>query len=118
VHVCCRGIAFVRRRRKESALDGGVCRRRVVLLPDRLADRVVGRDRAERQTRRFFIRADEHDRSGRGDGVAVVRGWFADYRKDLGYSGREQWDPMFNVFVGVLLFGALMWAIYRRKPVE
>jgi len=45
-------------------------------------------------------------------------GWFADYRKDLGYTGREQWDPMFNVFVGVLLFGALMWGIYRRRPVE
>ena len=45
-------------------------------------------------------------------------GWFADYRKGLGFSGREQWDPMFNVYVGVLLFGALFSALYRRKPVE
>jgi MFS family permease len=45
-------------------------------------------------------------------------GWFADYQKDRGLSGREQWDPMFNVFVGVLLMGAIMWALYRRRPVE
>jgi sugar phosphate permease len=45
-------------------------------------------------------------------------GFFADYQKGLGYSGREQWDPMFNVFVGVLLLGALTWAMYRRRPVN
>jgi sugar phosphate permease len=45
-------------------------------------------------------------------------GFFADYQKALGYTGREQWDPMFNVFVAVLLIGALAWALYRRRPVE
>jgi sugar phosphate permease len=45
-------------------------------------------------------------------------GYFADYQRSLGYTGREQWDPMFNVFVGVLLLGALAWAMYRRRPVE
>jgi MFS family permease len=53
---------------------------------------------------------------------AMVSQWFvgaySDYRKDLGYTGRDQWDPMFDVFVGVLLLGALTWAMYRRRPVE
>lgn len=45
-------------------------------------------------------------------------GFFADYQKGLGFSGREKWDPMFNVFVGVLLLGAIAWGMYRRRPVE
>lgn len=53
---------------------------------------------------------------------AMVSQWFvgafSDYRRDLGFSGREQWDPMFDVFVGVLLLGALTWAAYRKRPVE
>ncbi len=44
-------------------------------------------------------------------------GTFADWRKSLGYTGREQWDPMFNVYVGVLLLAALTWAMYRKRPV-
>jgi hypothetical protein len=44
-------------------------------------------------------------------------GWYADQRKALGYTGREQWDPMFDVFVVVLLVGAGAWALYRRRPI-
>ena len=45
-------------------------------------------------------------------------GAFADWRKDLGYAGREQWDPMFNVYIIVLLIGALSWLAYRKRPLE
>lgn len=41
-------------------------------------------------------------------------GVFADYQKAQGLSGREQWDPMFPVYIGVLLLGALCWANYRK----
>jgi hypothetical protein len=44
-------------------------------------------------------------------------GAFADRRESLGYSGREQWDPMFDVYVGVLLVGAASWAMYRHKAI-
>src|SRR5262249_15479934 len=40
-------------------------------------------------------------------------GAFADWREEMGFSGREQWDPMFNAYVAVLLLGALAWASYR-----
>jgi len=43
-------------------------------------------------------------------------GAFADWRKGLGYAGREQWDPMFDVYVGVLLLGAVTWLAYRKRP--
>jgi MFS family permease len=36
-------------------------------------------------------------------------GWFADYRQDLGYTGRERWDPGFYVCAGVLMVGAVAW---------
>jgi sugar phosphate permease len=53
---------------------------------------------------------------------AMVSQWFvgafADWRAGLGYTGREQWDPMFNVYVAVLLIGGLTWMLYRRRPVE
>ena len=45
-------------------------------------------------------------------------GAFADWRKGRGYTGREQWDPMFDVYVGVLLVGAVAWLVYRRRPLE
>lgn len=41
-------------------------------------------------------------------------GVFADYQKARGLDGREQWDPMFQVYVGILLFGACCWANYRK----
>jgi len=45
-------------------------------------------------------------------------GAFADWRAGLGYTGREQWDPMFDVYVGVLLLGAATWMLYRKRPLE
>ena len=38
--------------------------------------------------------------------------------KDLGYTGREQWDPMFNVYIIVLLIGSMTWLVYRKRPLE
>jgi MFS family permease len=43
-------------------------------------------------------------------------GVFADYQKAQGLAGREQWDPIFNVYVGVLVCGCLGWANYGRLP--
>ena len=31
------------------------------------------------------------------------------YRAELGYTGREQWDPAFYVYAGVLGLGAVCW---------
>jgi hypothetical protein len=45
-------------------------------------------------------------------------GAFSDWRKSLGYTGREQWDPMFNVYVGILLAAAFCWWVYRSRPLE
>jgi MFS transporter, ACS family, glucarate transporter len=36
-------------------------------------------------------------------------GWFADRQKELGYSGRAPWDPIFYVYMVVLLIGAFGW---------
>lgn len=38
-------------------------------------------------------------------------GWYTDYRKDLGFEGRDQWDPAFWIYAGVLSVGALGWLI-------
>lgn len=45
-------------------------------------------------------------------------GVFADFQEDRGLSGREQWDPMFNVYVGILLMGSLCWSQYRKQTLE
>lgn len=45
-------------------------------------------------------------------------GAFADHRRSLGFTGRAQWDPLFDVYVGVLVCGAVAWMLYRRQPVE
>ena len=42
-------------------------------------------------------------------------GVFADYQKARELEGREQWDPMFHVYVGILLFGACCWAAYPKE---
>ncbi len=39
----------------------------------------------------------------------VGLGLFVDGMKELGYSGRAQWDPAFFLFSGVLLVGAICW---------
>jgi len=48
--------------------------------------------------------------------------WFvgalSDSRKDAGFAGREQWDPMFDVFIVVLVLGALAWLFYRKRPLS
>lgn len=36
-------------------------------------------------------------------------GWFADHRKSLGFTGREQYDPAFWIYAAVLLVGATCW---------
>jgi MFS family permease len=50
----------------------------------------------------------------------VFFGWFADWRKDLGYSGREQWDPGFYFYVAALLLGGVGWLFIdaTRSAVE
>jgi ACS family glucarate transporter-like MFS transporter len=45
-------------------------------------------------------------------------GAFSDWRGAAGYEGRAQWDPMFDVYVGVLVLGALAWWAYRYRPLE
>lgn len=44
-------------------------------------------------------------------------GHFADHRRSLGHVGRAQWDPLFDVYVGVLVCGATAWMFYRRQPI-
>lgn len=54
-------------------------------------------------------------------GASLSQGFtaiFADWRKGLGYSIREQWDPAFYVYMGVLALGAVCWASYRTRLVE
>lgn len=45
-------------------------------------------------------------------------GFFSDWRKSSGYTGRTQWDPLFDVYTGVLVLGALAWWFYHFKPLE
>jgi hypothetical protein len=43
-------------------------------------------------------------------------GVFADWQRGRGLSGRAQWDPIFNVYVVVLLANAVAWWFYRFTP--
>jgi MFS transporter, ACS family, glucarate transporter len=43
-------------------------------------------------------------------------GVFADWQASRGLSGREQWDPIFDVYVFVLLANAVAWWLYRFTP--
>lgn len=45
-------------------------------------------------------------------------GRIADWLGDLGYSGRLQWDPIFQINIGVLAFAGLLWAALRLVEVE
>ncbi len=38
-------------------------------------------------------------------------GAFADWRKDLGHTGREQWDPAFYVSIGFLMLAGVLWQL-------
>lgn len=45
-------------------------------------------------------------------------GAFADWRKDLGYTGREQWDPAFYVSITLLVAAGVLWQfIYPRNAI-
>jgi MFS family permease len=45
--------------------------------------------------------------------------WFADYQEQTrGLKGRAAWDPMFDVYVLVLILGAVAWWLYRFTPLE
>lgn len=64
--------------------------------------------------------------SGLLNGVGVVGalasqwyvGFFTDLRQEWGYSGRDQWDPLIDLYCIVLLLGALAWLSYRFQPLE
>ena len=43
-------------------------------------------------------------------------GIFADWQESRGLTGREQWDPIFDVYVIVLVLGGLAWLLYRFTP--
>jgi sugar phosphate permease len=43
-------------------------------------------------------------------------GAFSDWRAAQGYTGRAQWDPMFDVYVAVLGAGGWAWMAYRVRP--
>lgn len=45
-------------------------------------------------------------------------GVFADWQTSRGLSGRAAWDPIFQVYVGVLLANAVAWWLYRFTPLE
>ena len=55
-----------------------------------------------------------------GIGSQMFFGAFADWRKDLGHTGRAQWDPAFFVYFAVLLAGAITWLFVdpRRSAVD
>jgi MFS family permease len=39
----------------------------------------------------------------------VFFGWMADFRKGLGFDGRDRYDPAFYVYAGILVAGAIGW---------
>jgi ACS family glucarate transporter-like MFS transporter len=41
----------------------------------------------------------------------VFLGYFADWMKGLGYTGRAQWDPGLYLYVAVALVGMLLWSL-------
>lgn len=43
-------------------------------------------------------------------------GAFSDARGEAGYTGREQWDPLFDVYVCGLVLSAAAWWSYRNRP--
>lgn len=47
-----------------------------------------------------------------------IPGALADSLKAQGYSGRDQWDPIFYINLGVLAAAGIMWSLLRFVPVE
>jgi MFS family permease len=48
-------------------------------------------------------------------GSQVFWGAFADWRKGLGYTGREQWDPAFYVSIALLVSAGVLWQFVRQR---
>jgi sugar phosphate permease len=40
---------------------------------------------------------------------SLLPGHFSDWRGAQGFTGRERWDPVFYIYSGVLIFGAMCW---------
>jgi hypothetical protein len=53
---------------------------------------------------------------------ALSSQWFAgaysDWRAARGFTGRAQWDPIFDVYVAVLGVGGWVWLMYRFRPLR
>jgi MFS family permease len=46
-------------------------------------------------------------------------GWFSDYRKALGFTGRDQFDPAFSIYGSLLVLAAFLWFFVNpAKSVE
>jgi NAD(P)-dependent dehydrogenase (short-subunit alcohol dehydrogenase family) len=45
-------------------------------------------------------------------------GAFSDYTGAAGYTGREQWDAMIDVYAGALVLAAGAWWLYRYSPLD
>ncbi len=45
----------------------------------------------------------------------IFLGYFADYQKTQGLTGRAQWDPAFLLYGGVLMFGGLLWLFINPR---
>jgi MFS family permease len=51
-------------------------------------------------------------------GAQYFWGWFADWRKSLGYAGRDQWDPAFYVSIAFLIAAGILWQfVYPRRTI-
>jgi MFS family permease len=49
---------------------------------------------------------------GFGAGASqLFGGWYSQTMKELGYSGRAQWDSIFYVYAGILALGAVGWLL-------
>ena len=50
----------------------------------------------------------------------VFLGYLVDHLHKLGYVGRQQWDPAFYVYGGLLLIGAIGWLFVdpRKRVTE
>lgn len=45
-------------------------------------------------------------------------GFFSEFQKERGLSGRDAWDPVFDLYVLALVGGAITWWLYRFTPLE
>jgi MFS family permease len=46
--------------------------------------------------------------------VGLIATWLG----KQGFTGRDQWDPIFFINIGVLLFACLLWSTFRFRTVE